>query len=58
MPLSQADEFSWVVEVSNDLQAFATASSVVESNGTSEQVFVIPAAAFAKAFWRLKAELQ
>jgi hypothetical protein len=58
MPLSQADEFNWIVEVSNDLQTFAAESSIVESNGTSEQLFVIPAGAFTKAFWRLKAELQ
>lgn len=57
MPLSQAEEFRWIVEVSNDLETFASDVSIVESNGTSEQLFVIPASAFTKAFWRLKAEL-
>lgn len=58
MPQSQAAQFSWTIEVSNDLQAFSSDSSIQESNGTSEQIFVIPAASFNKAFFRLKAELQ
>lgn len=58
MPSDQAEEFNWVVEVSNDLESFAIETEIVESNGTSEQVFIIEAAAFTKAFWRIKAELQ
>lgn len=58
MPGSQADQFRWTVEVSNDLQTFSTETGVQENQGTTEQVFVIPASSFSKAFFRLKAELQ
>jgi hypothetical protein len=58
MSQSQAGQFKWTVEISDDLQSFSSNSSIVESNGSTEQVFVIPAESFSKAFFRLKAELK
>lgn len=57
MPLSQADQFNWTIEISNDLQSFSS-SSATQEPGATEQVFIISASSFPKVFFRLKAQLR
>ena len=58
MSKSQARQFNWTVEASNNLQDYTTEGDVTEFEGTDEQVFVVEPDAFNSVFFRLKAILK
>lgn len=58
MSKSQADQFGWTVEASNNLQSYNKENKVTEFRGNAEQVFVVEPDAFDSVFFRLKAILK